>query len=71
MTLRPAPHSARRAGRCGGQAAAEYTVVLALVTLVLVVAATEPAAIDQLVAAVKSFFKAFSFALSMPAQHAV
>jgi len=52
----------------GGQAAVEYIVVLGLTTLVLVVAAVDPSAIDELLAAVKSFFKAFSFALSIPAQ---
>ena len=51
-----------------GQAAVEYLVVLGLTTLVLVVAAVDPSAIDELLAAVKGFFKAFSFALSIPAQ---
>ena len=51
-----------------GQAAVEYIVVLGLTTLVLVVAAVDPSAIDELLAAVKGFFKAFSFALSIPAQ---
>ncbi len=51
-----------------GQAAVEYLVVLGLTTLVLVVVSVDPTAIDELLAAVKSFFKAFSFALSIPAQ---
>ena len=51
-----------------GQAAVEYLVVLGLTTLVLVIAAVDPSVIDELLAAVKSFFKAFSFALSIPAQ---
>ena len=51
-----------------GQAAIEYIVILALVTLVLVAIAAEPKAIDEVIAAVKSFFKAYSYALSIPAQ---
>lgn len=51
-----------------GQAAVEYLVVLGLTTLVLVVISVDPTAIDELLTAVKSFFKAFSFALSIPAQ---
>lgn len=51
-----------------GQAAVEYTVVLVLVTIVLITIAAEPKAIDELIAAAKSFFKAFSFALSIPSQ---
>jgi Flp pilus assembly pilin Flp len=51
-----------------GQAAVEYIVVLGLTTLVLVIATVDPSAIDELLAAVKGFFKAFSFALSIPAQ---
>jgi len=50
------------------QAAVEYLVVLGLTTLVLVAISVDPTAIDELLAAVKSFFKAFSFALSIPAQ---
>lgn len=51
-----------------GQAAVEYAVVLALTTIVLITVAIDPTAIDELLAAVKGFFKAFSFALSIPAQ---
>lgn len=54
-----------------GQAAVEYGIVLALTTIALITAVADPSVIDQLIAAVKSFFKAFSFALSMPAQHGV
>jgi len=60
-----------RARPCRGQAIAEYLVVLSVVAIGLAIADAEPAAIDQLVAAVKSFFKAFSYALSIPAQHGV
>ena len=51
-----------------GQAAVEYAVVLALTTIVLIAVTTNPTVIDELIAAVKGFFKAFSFALSIPAQ---
>ncbi len=54
-----------------GQAIAEYMVVLAVVAIGLAVADADPAAVDQLIAAVKSFFQAFSYALSIPAQHGV
>ncbi|WP_422013401.1 hypothetical protein [Roseateles sp.] len=70
--MTPRPRTARtRPSRCRGQAIAEYTVVLMLTTLVLVVAAAEPAVIDEILDAVKSFFKAFSYALSIPAQHGI
>jgi len=51
-----------------GQAAVEYIVVLGLTTLVLVAITADPTVIDELLTAVKGFFKAFSFALSIPAQ---
>lgn len=70
--MTPRPRAARTLpSRCRGQAITEYTVVLMLTTLVLVVAAAEPAVIDQILDAVKSFFKAFSYALSIPAQHGI
>jgi Flp pilus assembly pilin Flp len=58
-------------GPARGQASVEYIVVLALVTLVLIVVAVDPAAINELFAAAKSFFKAFSYVLSIPAQDAL
>lgn len=51
-----------------GQATVEYAVVLALTTIALIAVTADPTAIDELLAAVKGFFKAFSFALSIPAQ---
>lgn len=54
-----------------GQAIAEYMVVLSVVAIGLAIADADPAAVDQLVEAVKSFFKAFSYAISIPAQHGV
>jgi Flp pilus assembly pilin Flp len=56
-----------RAGQ-HGQAAVEYAVVLALTTVVLIVAAVDPSVIDQLLDAIKQFFKAFSWALSVAPQ---
>ena len=51
-----------------GQASVEYIVILAFVTLVLVAVTVEPAAIKELMDSAKSVFKAFSYALSIPAQ---
>ena len=51
-----------------GQAAVEYMLVLALTTVVLIVAGVDPSVIDELLAAIKQFFKAFSFALSVAPQ---
>lgn len=58
--------SVRRLPR--GQAMVEYLVVLGLTTIVLVALAIDPSVIDELIAAVKGFFQAFSFAISLPAQ---
>jgi Flp pilus assembly pilin Flp len=54
-----------------GQAAVEYAVVLALTTVVLIVADADPAAIDQLLDAMKQFFKAFSWAISVAPQQGI
>lgn len=71
MNLHPRSLPSRQPRRQRGQAAVEYGIVLALTTIALITAVADPSVIDQLIAAVKSFFKAFSFALSMPAQHGV
>jgi Flp pilus assembly pilin Flp len=61
--------SSRRAQQgAGGQASLEYMVILALVTIVLIAVTAEPNTIQDLIDAAKSFFKAFSYALSIPAQ---
>jgi Flp pilus assembly pilin Flp len=54
-----------------GQAAVEYGVVLALTAIVLIVADADPAAIDQLLEAMKQFFKAFSWAISVAPQQGI
>jgi Flp pilus assembly pilin Flp len=54
-----------------GQAAVEYTVVLGLTTLVLIVAAVDPSVIDQLLDAIKKFFKAFAWAISVAPQQGI
>jgi Flp pilus assembly pilin Flp len=58
----------RRWQHQSGQAAVEYAVVLALTTIVLIAVTVDPAVIDEIVAAVKGFFRAFSYALSIPSQ---
>jgi Flp pilus assembly pilin Flp len=54
--------------RQSGQAAVEYAVVLALTTIVLIAVTVDPSVIDEIVAAVKGFFRAFSYAISIPSQ---
>jgi Flp pilus assembly pilin Flp len=54
-----------------GQAAVEYAVVLALTTIVLIVAVVDPSVIDQLLDAIKNFFKAFSWAMSVAPQQGI
>lgn len=51
-----------------GQAMVEYIVVTLLVVIVLLAASVDGSAIDQLNAAIQSFFKAYSFALSIAPQ---
>jgi hypothetical protein len=48
-----------------GQAATEYLVVLACCVIGLFAAAAEPAPIHALLAAIKGFFAAYSFAISL------
>lgn len=50
-----------------GQAIAEYIIVLALGVIVLIAVAAEPSVIQQILDAIKSFFKAFSYAISVAA----
>lgn len=57
--------SARIPGRARGQAATEYLVVLACCIVGLFVAALEPAPIHALLAAIKGFFAAYSFSISL------
>jgi hypothetical protein len=46
----------------------EYLVVLALTTIALIVAAVDPSVIEQLLDAIKTAFKAYSFAISVTPQ---
>lgn len=51
-----------------GQAMVEYIVVTLMVVIVLLAASADGAAVTQLANAVKSFFKAYSFAMSIAPQ---
>lgn len=46
----------------------EYIVVTLMVVIILLVASSEGAAVEQLHAAIKSFFRAYSFAISVAPQ---
>lgn len=48
-----------------GQAASEYLVVLAFCVIVLVAAAAEPPPIQELIQAIKEYFSAYSYAISV------
>lgn len=47
-----------------GQATTEYTVVLALVVIVLIASALEPSPLDALAAALRRAYQAFSYVIS-------
>jgi hypothetical protein len=60
-------HFATRRGRQRGQAYAEYLVVTtALIGILLIAAGDTVAPFTALVFGLKSFFSAYSFALSLP-----
>jgi len=60
-------HDARRIRNSRGQAGIEYLVVAGCIALMLVVASgTAMSPADALVSALKSYFGAYSFALSLP-----
>lgn len=48
-----------------GQAMTEYTIVLALTVVALVLAAIEPSPIDALLRAIREAYSAFSYAISL------
>lgn len=48
-----------------GQASTEYLVVLAFCVLVLVVSAVGPAPVTELLQAIKDYFAAYSYAISV------
>ena len=49
----------------GGQAMTEYTIVLALTVVALVLAAIDPSPLDALLDAIRRAYLAFSYAISM------
>lgn len=51
-----------------GQAMVEYIVVTLMVVVILLAATSDGAAITQLGNAIKNFFKAYSFAMSIAPQ---
>lgn len=53
------------ASKARGQAGTEYLVVLACCVVALFAAALEPAPIHALLAAIRGFFAAYSFAISL------
>ncbi|PHV07902.1 hypothetical protein CSQ96_08415 [Janthinobacterium sp. BJB412] len=55
----PSPIPAR------GQAMTEYLVVVSLCVLILVVATLDPSPLVELMAAIKRFFSAYSYAISV------
>lgn len=58
--MRPPPPSPAR-----GQAMTEYLVVVSLCVLILVVATLDPSPLAELMAAIKRFFSAYSYAISV------
>lgn len=48
-----------------GQAMTEYAVVVALCVVVLVIATLDPSPLAELLAAIKRFFAAYSYAISV------
>lgn len=48
-----------------GQASTEYLVVLAFCVIVLIVSALGPAPVVELVQAIKDYFAAYSYAISV------
>ena len=54
--------------RCKGQAMTEYAVVTTLAALVLIwISLGDPSPAQQLIDALKNFYKAFSYAISLSA----
>jgi Flp pilus assembly pilin Flp len=51
--------------RATGQASSEYLVVLAFCVIVLITAAAGPAPVKELIQAIKDFFSAYSYAISV------
>jgi Flp pilus assembly pilin Flp len=51
-----------------GQAAAEYAVVMAMCVIALITVTSDPSVIDELITAMKNFYRAFSYAISVTPQ---
>jgi Flp pilus assembly pilin Flp len=51
-----------------GQAAVEYAVVMALCVIALITTTSDPSVIDEIITAMKNFYKAFSYAISVTPQ---
>lgn len=51
--------------RQGGQAMTEYTIVLALTVVALILASLDPSPIDALLDAIRNAWSAFSYAISL------
>lgn len=51
--------------RAAGQAMTEYTIVLALTVVVLILASLDPSPIDALLDAIRRAYSAFSYAISL------
>lgn len=54
-----------RLDRMDGQASTEYLMVLVFFVVVLIVVAIDPPPVQQLITSIKSFFAAYSFAISL------
>ena len=54
-----------------GQAAVEYAIVMAMCVIALITATADPSVIDELINAMKNFYKAFSYVISVTPQDQV
>jgi Flp pilus assembly pilin Flp len=51
-----------------GQAAVEYAVVMATCVIALITVTSDPSVIDEIITAMKNFYRAFSYAISVTPQ---
>lgn len=59
------PRTVHIPSRPGGQAMTEYTIVLALTVVALILASLDPSPIDALLDAIRNAWSAFSYAISL------